>query len=159
MSIPPPPPPPPTNLPIHQTPKPPPLPPTPPKGAYLLELLIYNGAPFKDHWAYWVCSHRNPNLGVELQVHGSVLTGFRYEVRRSHDLTSDSAVGTATGLPALRIPLQWVAGEFVDEGAMFNGGVAVVGDRPVCAFERSAFRVQPPGKTLRSVGVGVGEVS
>ncbi|KAA8651482.1 uncharacterized protein ATNIH1004_000370 [Aspergillus tanneri] len=23
-------------------------------GAFMVELLIFNGAPFKDHWAYWL---------------------------------------------------------------------------------------------------------
>jgi hypothetical protein len=38
--------------------------PNPPAVAFLVELLMFNGWPFKDYWAYWVRSHTDLNFGV-----------------------------------------------------------------------------------------------
>ncbi|KZZ87175.1 hypothetical protein AAL_08433 [Moelleriella libera RCEF 2490] len=47
-----------------------------PAGAFLVELLIYNGFPFKDHWAYFVRSHYNTEFGVLIHATGDVRNGF-----------------------------------------------------------------------------------
>ncbi|THC95960.1 hypothetical protein EYZ11_004557 [Aspergillus tanneri] len=39
-------------------------------GAFMVELLIFNGAPFKDHWAYWVRSLTDRDIGVEIHATG-----------------------------------------------------------------------------------------
>lgn len=145
---PPPPPPPPAprqTVPSTQAPRPPVVASSGPPGAFLVELLIYNGAPFKDHWAYWVRSHQDPSLGVLMHAAGDVRNGFRFEIKRSHDFR-------ATGnLPTKRIPLQWVGKEFFDERAMFNSGRHKVDQNPVCYFEASAHKVKVPEKTLRAI--------
>ncbi|CAG8073858.1 unnamed protein product [Penicillium olsonii] len=128
-----------------QAPLPPAVAPSGPPGAFLVELLIYNGAPFKDHWSYWVRSHQDPDLGVLIHAAGDVRNGFQFEIKRGHDFR-------ATGnLPTKRIPLQWVGKEFFIEKAMFNSGQYKVDQTPVCYFEASAHKVKVPEKTLRAV--------
>ena len=99
-----------------QAPRPPAVAPSGPPGAFLVELLIYNGAPFKDQWSYWVRSHQDPDLGVLIHASGDVRSGFHFEIKRSHDFR-------ATGnLLTKRIPMQWVGKEFFIEMTMFNFG-------------------------------------
>lgn len=120
------------------------------KGDFQIELLINNGYPYKDHWAYWVPSHANPQIGVKIHVTGDVRNGFQFEIKRSHDFrSSDDA-------PTKRVPLQWVNAEYFDEKAMFNNGQSMIDNRPVCRFEASVFSIKAPGKSLNST---VGQVS
>ncbi|ODM20279.1 hypothetical protein SI65_03332 [Aspergillus cristatus] len=128
-----------------QAPKPPVVPATGPAGAFMVELLVYNGAPFKDHWAYWVRSHEDPDIGVLMHAAGDVRNGFKFEVRRSHDFR-------VTGnRPTKRIPLQWVGKEYFDEKAMLNCGKYKTDHIPACVFEASAHKVKAPEKTLKAV--------
>ncbi|KAJ3567944.1 hypothetical protein NPX13_g6593 [Xylaria arbuscula] len=151
-SIPQPPPPPPAPLPLSSknvaattpAPKPPNVTPTGPPGAFLVELLIFNGFPFKDHWAYWMSSRGNPNVGTKVHATGDVRNGFKLEAQRSLDFDLESY------RPTTRIPLQWVDGEYFDEKAMFNNGILKFDDRPVCAFEASAYKVEAPAKSLNA---------
>ncbi|KAJ5179978.1 hypothetical protein N7492_003188 [Penicillium capsulatum] len=76
--------------------------PSVPAGHSLVELLIYNGAPFKEHWAYWIRSRDNTDVGVMLEAAGDVMNGFRFEINRALDLTQ------TTPVPFKRVPLQWV---------------------------------------------------
>ncbi|KAH7026642.1 uncharacterized protein B0I36DRAFT_424323 [Microdochium trichocladiopsis] len=112
-----------------------------PPGALLLELIIYNGSPFKDHWAYRVVSARDPDIGVVIHATGDVANGFKFEIKRHHDMKHSSREPT-------RIPLQWVPAEFLDEKAMFNDGVPKMDTNPVCPLEHSLYKVKPPGKSL-----------
>ncbi|OJJ67628.1 hypothetical protein ASPBRDRAFT_58727 [Aspergillus brasiliensis CBS 101740] len=143
-SIPPPPPPPAPNPSQTQT-QPPTIPPTGPKNALLLELHIFNGHPFKDHWAYWISSPTDPLIGVKVHATGDVRNGFIFEIKRSHDLR------TSPDVPTKRIPLQWVDGRYLDQKAMFNTGVEKIDHVPVCGFEEVLYKVKVPGKSLNSV--------
>ncbi|KAF4212692.1 hypothetical protein CNMCM8980_000785 [Aspergillus fumigatiaffinis] len=114
-----------TNRPIKSGTAPPPPPPPPsadrastlttvphpptvtarsPPRAFLVELLIYNGHPFKDHWAYWVRSRVSPDLGVMIHATRDVRNRFKFKIKRSHDFR------TTQNPPTKRIPLQWVDG-------------------------------------------------
>lgn len=126
-------------------PHPPTVPRIGPPGALLVELLIYSGWPFKNHWAYFVRSHDDPNIGVLVNAVGSVMDGFKLEIERSHDLDSTSQP------PIHKIPLQWVSQEFFDEQKMLNFGEYQVAQTPLCLFEESAAKVEPPEKSLRDV--------
>ncbi|KAJ5691253.1 hypothetical protein N7488_011988 [Penicillium malachiteum] len=119
------------------------VPPKPDENEILVELLIFNGAPFKDHWAYWVCSRDDPLIGVKVHVIGDVRTGFEFQAKRSHSLHS------STNLPSKRVPLQWVSAHFFDE-AMFNNGFEKDDDMPIAPFEVTARLAEPPGKTLNT---------
>ncbi|KAL4787338.1 hypothetical protein BJX76DRAFT_354286 [Aspergillus varians] len=154
MSPPPPPPPPPATTdskPNNTTPPPsPPVPPTGASGSSLVNLLIYNGHPFNDHWAYFVQSCTCKSIGVKIHATGSVRTGFLFEVKRRHDLRNTADVPTQV------VPLQWVSGMFFDEGAMLGsehgvGEEGVVDTEAVCGFERALKSVGVPGKSLRGV--------
>ncbi|EGE02380.1 hypothetical protein TEQG_01417 [Trichophyton equinum CBS 127.97] len=109
---PPPPPPPPAGKKaptLPPAPKPPVVASKGPAGAFLVQLLVYNGSPFKDHWAFWVCSHTHPDLGVLIHATGDVKNGFKFEVKRGHDFR-------VTGnIPMKRIALQWVDAQYFDE--------------------------------------------
>lgn len=153
MSAPPPPPPPPAIAKKAPVPLPGPQPPavasTGPPGDFLVELLIFNGAPFKDHWAYWVRSHNKPEKGVLIHARGDVRNGFELQTSRAHDFELTGTV------PMKRIPLQWVNGKHFDEKLMMNSGVHKFDVIPVCSFEASAFKVPAPGKTLNAVNEDV----
>ncbi|RAK97345.1 uncharacterized protein BO80DRAFT_496399 [Aspergillus ibericus CBS 121593] len=129
-------------------PKPPRIPPTRPPNSLLLELHIFNGHPFNDHWAYWIPSPGDPNIGVKIHATGDVRNGFIFEIKRSHDLR------TSPDIPTKRIPLQWLDWQYVDEKVMFNDGVENIDSTPVCGFEERLYKVEVPEKTLNSVGDG-----
>ncbi|EXM19423.1 hypothetical protein V3481_017838 [Fusarium oxysporum f. sp. vasinfectum] len=109
-----------------------------PAGGLLLELIKHNGAPFNDHWAYFVQSSSSPSVGIVYEAIGDVRSGFQRQIWRNHDLNSDP--------PSSRIPLQWIEGVFVDEGLMLNSQ----GSIPVCIFEESLHKVNVPEKTLNN---------
>jgi hypothetical protein len=122
---------------------------TGPVGAFLVELLVYTGGLFKNHWAYFVRSHTNRDIGIMIHAAGDVMNGFKFEIKRCHDFQ-------ATGNhPSQRIPLQWVDAKYFDEKAMFNNGVRVVVDQPVGGFEISAAKVKVPSKSLNTTNVVV----
>ncbi|KAE8311555.1 hypothetical protein BDV41DRAFT_565695 [Aspergillus transmontanensis] len=144
LNLPPPPPPPPL---IGKTaPKPPSVASEGPAGAYLVELLIFNGWPFKDHWAYWVRSHSHPDIGVQLHATGDVRNGFVFQIKRNYDFHDKNSE-----CPSTRIPLQWIDGKFFDERAMMNNGVFTLDDVPICGFEASVYKVKAPEKSLNTV--------
>ena len=129
---------------IFRQPKRPSVPSTGPHGAFLVELVTYNGHPYKGHWAFSVRCHASPDRGVYLHAMGDVLRGFDLEVRRSFDFKE-------TRNPTDRIPLQWADGMHFDEMAMLNNHIHVRDDKPVCGFEASAMKVSAPGPSLNTV--------
>ncbi|GLB23197.1 hypothetical protein AtubIFM61612_003785 [Aspergillus tubingensis] len=154
-SNPPPPPPAPNPPPATQaqrnTPQPPAISPTGPKDSLLLELHVFNGHPFKDHWAYWISSPDDPLVGDKIHATGDVRNGFIFEIKRSHNLR------TSPDIPTKRIPLQWVDGRYFDKKLM--EGPERIENVPCCAFERILYEAKVPGKSLNSageVGFGVG---
>ncbi|CAG8085585.1 unnamed protein product [Penicillium salamii] len=149
--VPPPPPPPPAAMkfPTSMAPQPPLVASPGPSGTFQVELLIYNGSPFKDHWAYWVRSRTNPDIGVKIHATGNVGNGFELEIKRCIDLQ------TTDERPTKRVPLQWVDGKYFDQNAMLNNGESKIDNKTVCRFEASAFEVKAPEKTLNVVGNAV----
>lgn len=115
-----------------------------PAGALLVELIVYNGSPFKDHWAYFVQSSFHPSIGVIIHATGDVRNGFRFEVKRNYDFAVTSTI------PTSRIPLQWIDGKFLNERAMLNTGVYKADNVPVCPFEKSVHKVKAPEKSLNA---------
>ncbi|KAF5246166.1 hypothetical protein FANTH_6933 [Fusarium anthophilum] len=118
------------------TPRAPAVPKSGPAGSLLLELIKHNGAPFNDHWAYFVRSSSSPSVGIVYEAIGDVRSGFQRQIRRNHDLTSDP--------PSSRIPLQWIDAKFINEELMLHDQ----GPMPVCIFEESLCQVKVPEKTL-----------
>ncbi|KAI1171226.1 hypothetical protein F4777DRAFT_591402 [Nemania sp. FL0916] len=107
--------------------------------------MVFNGAPFMDHWAFWIPTAKDPKIGVVIHATGDVRNGFTFQVKRSLDLraTSDQ--------PSKTIPLQWVDGKFFNEKAMLNNGTCMLDNEPACAFEASAYKAKPPIKSLNAV--------
>ncbi|KAL2838561.1 hypothetical protein BJY01DRAFT_219941 [Aspergillus pseudoustus] len=124
---------------------PPAVPTTGPDGAFLVELLVFNGAPFHDHWAYFVRSHGNSDTGTLIHAAGNVRVGFEFQIKRSHDLREPE------NLPTKRIALQWVDKEYVSENAIATSGDEEAHCIPACAFEEVVHRVKVPIKSLRAV--------
>lgn len=151
----PPPPPPLPAAPITATAKPPATCPKPPavvdeapsSEAFLVELLTFNGSPFRDHWAYWVPSPNDPDVGIFMHASGDVARGFQFEIVRNLSLGDGQ-------LPTKRIRLQWVNGKH------FAGSMRIREHNksdhvPACSFEHSAHKVSVPEKSLNTVGANV----
>ncbi|KAJ6790416.1 hypothetical protein PWT90_07659 [Aphanocladium album] len=117
-----------------------------PSEAFILELIIANGYPFKDHWSYFIRSHRHPDVGTVIHATGEVANGFRFDIKRCFDL------GEEGNRPSKRILLQWLEGKYVNEERMLNGGVFKFDTAPVCPFEESVHKIKVPEKTLTTVG-------
>ncbi|KAJ5950333.1 uncharacterized protein N7479_008746 [Penicillium vulpinum] len=122
--------------------------PTGPTGAFMVELLIWNGSPFNDHWAYFVRSRADPNIGVKIHATGNVRNGFEFKIKRSENLQ------TTDDIPSTRVPLQWLDAGYFDETTMLNDGKYKIDNMPVCRFERSVYAIKAPGKSLNTVSDG-----
>ncbi|KAJ2984504.1 hypothetical protein NUW58_g6025 [Xylaria curta] len=112
---------------------------------FKLELMVFNGAPFQDHWAFWIPTSREPDLGVAIHVIGDVWNGFTFQAKRSLNLKLTS------NRPSITIPLQWVNGKFFNEKAMLNNGTYILDNKPACTFEVSTYKAKPPTKSLSAV--------
>ncbi|KAJ5112411.1 hypothetical protein N7532_000456 [Penicillium argentinense] len=102
-----------------------------------VELLIYNGWHFKDHWAYCI------------RATGDVMNGFRFEIERFYNLRNSPDHPTKT------VPLQWVDGYYFDEKSMPNNGEYKIDNSTVCHFEASTYKANAPERTLNAVSNAV----
>ncbi|KAK6593115.1 hypothetical protein H4I95_11489 [Botrytis cinerea] len=116
-----------------------------PPDTFLVELLTYNGHPYKDHWAYFIRSPSNPSVGVRLHATGDVRNGFRFEIQLDYNLY------TTEDIPTKRISLQWVDGGKIPNEGLCEADVDMY-NRAICSFEESVRRAEVPGKTLNSLG-------
>lgn len=108
--------------------------------AFMVELLIvYNPYPNKDHWAFFIQSHIDPDIGAVIHATGSTKSGFEFEIKRYYDFNR----GTNNGK---RIPLQLIDEENINEKAMLNNKKYKLDSTPVCKFEMSVCKVAPPEK-------------
>lgn len=123
--------------------------PSRPAGALLAELVIYNGSPFKDHWAYFIRSSTKSDVGVYIHATGDVRTGFTLEIKRGYDFSKTNT------RPTKRIPLQWIDARYINENAMCNNGLLKFDTVPVCLFEQSALTIEAPEKSLNSANDAV----
>lgn len=113
--------------------------------SFMVELLIvYNPYPNKNHWAFFVQSHIDPDIGAVIHATGSTKNGFKFEIKRYYDFKQ----GTSDGK---RIPLQLIDGTNIDEKAMLNNEEYKLDSTPVCKFEMSVCKVAPPEKDQRIV--------
>lgn len=122
---------------------------TGPAGAFMVELLTWNGSPFKDHWAYFVRSNTDPDIGVKIHATGDVRTGFEFEIKRSENLRSTDDI------PSTRVPLQWVDAQYFESQGMLNDGKYKIDNSPACRFEESVSKIKAPGKSLKTVSDSV----
>lgn len=122
---------------------------TGPSGAFMIELLTWNGSPFKDHWAYFVRSNTDPDIGVKIHATGDVKNGFEFEIKRSENLRNTDDV------PSTRVPLQWVDAQYFELQAMLNSGEYKIDNSPTCPFEASVSKIKAPGRSLNTISDGV----
>ncbi|KAK4203151.1 hypothetical protein QBC40DRAFT_318501 [Triangularia verruculosa] len=114
-------------------------------GYILVSLAIYNGYPFKDHWAFFLRQSSSASNGILVHAEGNVRDGFIFEIKRNHDFAVTGNV------PAL-IDLHWVDGRFFNQGMWNNGHHRV--ERPgvpTCPFELSVARAPAPRRSLNPV--------
>lgn len=106
--------------------------------AFMVELLIiYNPYPNKNHWAFFIQSHLDPDIGAVIHATGSTKSGFKFEIKRYYNFKKGNSDGK-------RIPLQLIDGANIDEKAMLNNKKYKLDSTPVCRFEMSVFKVAPP---------------
>ncbi|KAI3325534.1 hypothetical protein HD806DRAFT_490608 [Xylariaceae sp. AK1471] len=53
-------------------------------------LIVYNSPLFPAHWALWIPSLENPNIGKRIHAEGDVATGFQLSFDRNYDQTQES---------------------------------------------------------------------
>ena len=112
-------------------------------GSFLVELIVYSGHPFNDHWAYFIRSHdHDPDVGVMMDAVGDVSQGFDLEIKRNHSVRDNSPQ------PMKRIELEWIDSKHFDKTAMSDDRL---NHKPAGAFEVTACKVLPPGKSLKSI--------
>lgn len=104
---------------------------------------MYNGAPFHDHWAFFLARAEEPATGDRIHAKGDVRVGFEFQIERDVNLQ------TVDDPPSRRIQLQWVEGQYTElEGEAID-------HRPVSRFENCIHEVAVPVKSLLSVSEAV----
>jgi hypothetical protein len=124
-----------------------------PSGSLLVSLAIFNGHPFKDHWAYFVRKTKTDLKGIMLHAQGDVVNGFTFEIKRNIDFNQTSR------RPRL-VDLAWVASAQFNS-AMWNNNVYKVEKPgvPICPFEVTAHSAPVPAATLNAVSESVSAFS
>lgn len=113
-----------------------------PAGSLLLELLTYNGAPFHDHWAFFLV--RSGSSGDRIHAKGDVRVGFEFQIEKGHNIRDTS------DLPSKRTPLQWIEAKYLAVEGQENGD-----GRPGSQFEECVREVEVPTKSLVSIDEAV----
>ncbi|KAH6646802.1 hypothetical protein BKA67DRAFT_684197 [Truncatella angustata] len=104
---------------------------------------MWSGAPYKDHWAYWVRSHVNSAEGVLIHAAGDVMNGFRSEFKRHHDFR-------ITGNPPdEEIPLQLVESRISTRKPCQRWTIQA-GLLTSLRIEASAYKMKAPEKSLNA---------
>ncbi|KAK3385272.1 hypothetical protein B0H63DRAFT_472640 [Podospora didyma] len=118
---------------------------TGPAGFLRVDLLVYNGHPFKDHMALAVRHPTKKNIVNIIHASGSVKTGFTFEVKRYWDITMSGSP------PTEQIPLMWVDPKYFDD-KMWNGNAKKRDSAArLCEFEKSCYKEPAPPKSLNAV--------
>lgn len=111
-------------------------------------LHVRGGHPFKDHHTLYVPSLSSPTTGKSVHCEGSPLLGFVHVVERGYDPKSGRSSGTFLLGDVDDSHIVDVADHATEEGDLV---------KPIDAFERTAFSVPAPGKSLRSATVPGGD--
>ncbi|KAI0534870.1 hypothetical protein GGR58DRAFT_480990 [Xylaria digitata] len=53
-------------------------------------LIVYKSPLFPAHWALWVPSEADPNIGKRIHAEGNAAAGFRLSFNRNYDVTTES---------------------------------------------------------------------
>ncbi|KAI0973578.1 hypothetical protein F4678DRAFT_425193 [Xylaria arbuscula] len=104
-------------------------------------LIIYKSPLFPAHWALWVPSEANPNIGKRIHAEGDAATGFRLSFDRNYDITQDPRKYEILALAEIERDL------LLDTP---GDGANRVDAEPRDAVETVAAKVPPPGPSLIS---------
>src|SRR4051812_19269614 len=110
-------------------------------------LIVFNSPLFPAHWALWVPHSDTPATGTYLNATGDAATGFTIEIERNYALGAD-------GRRYQVILLAGVQDEHVVDVKGDGGASTDCIARDY--LEEIALGVEPPGKSLVSVGDEVG---
>lgn len=58
--------------------------------ARTIYLIVYNSRLFPAHWAIWIPSQSDPDIGRIINAAGDVLTGFDITFERNYDITAET---------------------------------------------------------------------
>ncbi|KAI1122981.1 hypothetical protein F5Y10DRAFT_252791 [Nemania abortiva] len=104
-------------------------------------LIVYKSPLFPAHWALWVPSEADPNIGKRIHAEGDAATGFRLSFDRNYDIIHESRKLEVLTLAEV------AAGHVADTP---GDGVNSVDTEPRDAVETVAAKVPTPGPSLVS---------
>ncbi|TGJ79164.1 hypothetical protein E0Z10_g9601 [Xylaria hypoxylon] len=107
-----------------------------PKTVYLI---IYKSPLFPAHWALWIPSEADPNIGKRIHAEGDAATGFRLSFDRNYDIRQESRKHETLVVAKVG------AGHLIDTP---GNGVNSVDTEPMDAVETVAAKVLTPGTSL-----------
>ncbi|KAK4691335.1 hypothetical protein P7C71_g5640, partial [Lecanoromycetidae sp. Uapishka_2] len=102
-------------------------------------LIVYNSPLFPAHWAIFIPTTANHDLGKVIHATGDVLNGFALEFKRGYDLSATSRKKTL-------IPLCTVDSKYVIDGPADRS----TDQKPIDHIESIAATIPAPGKTLKA---------
>ena len=109
-----------------------------------IKLIVYPSPLFPAHWALFVPTAANPDVGKIINTTGDVLHGFGLEFKRGYDLVATSSRKEV-------IDLCTVDAAHVNDGPLERRADKI----PIDNIERKAAAIPVPGKSLKSAGSAV----
>lgn len=106
-----------------------------------IKLIVYSSPLFPAHWALFIPTAANPDVGKIIHATGDVLQGFEVEFKRGYNEADTKRRKEV-------IDLCTVDGAYVDDGPLQRS----TDKRPIDDIERKAAAIPTPGKSLRSAG-------
>ncbi|OAA55561.1 hypothetical protein SPI_08245 [Niveomyces insectorum RCEF 264] len=107
-----------------------------------LHLIVYHRALFKAHWALFIPSVGDPNLGRSIHAVGDARTGFQVTFGRNYDVAT-------TGRSHSLIFLGYVDAAYIDDASTSGDGSHTTDHVPKDRIEDYAASVPAPGPSLR----------
>ncbi|KAI0418960.1 hypothetical protein F5X98DRAFT_97036 [Xylaria grammica] len=104
-------------------------------------LIVYKSPLFPAHWALWVPSAADANVGKRIHAEGDAAAGFRLSFDRNYDIREESRKHEVLAVGDVRADL------LIDTP---GNGVNGADSEPQDAVETVAARVPPPGPSLVS---------
>ncbi|TDL30184.1 hypothetical protein BD410DRAFT_893314 [Rickenella mellea] len=104
-------------------------------------LIVYRSPVFPAHWALWIPSVDNTNVGKIINVIGDASSGFEHEFVRNHDLEEESHRRNDLVLLA-KVNEEHIV-DSLEDGSNVNDATAVDD------IERKALEIPAPVKSLR----------
>lgn len=104
-------------------------------------LIVYHSPMFPAHWAFWIPSISDPQVGKKIHVTGDSFRGFQHEFQRNY-------YPSTTGRTHSLILLASVEDQFVKDvpgNREFSVDTDAADD-----IEKKALEIPAPGKSLRS---------